>query len=230
MKSSIHCSRSALSVVLTWLYLNAVASLFQLWLGVAEKCSFDARIQRRGDFRDPGYNETSLLLSTSKTYHGASEADGSPLTYSSLTSEMKEAFTRNGTIPVEDFYVDDSNRSKGTRYEFGKSEIEEWILRAEKLVSASSLALEHRVKDGAAAARGLGPQRLRALRSRSSRGLIPVRPSSAVFLLSALDRAVSVASIGGTMNWTAAVMGSTSPWIECLLLAYGASSGELSRL
>jgi hypothetical protein len=115
-------------------------------------------------------------------------------------ADMLAAFTRCGAVPTGDYYVDDSGGGLGTHYRYSEREMERQVTAARAL--AASVARLALLPPAAAAAS------LLALQARG--GL--------VLLAEALRR-----HAGRVAGARALVVGSQTPVVEALLLAFNAS-------
>jgi hypothetical protein len=112
---------------------------------------------------------------------------------SSMPSDLRWAYTRCGTIAVGNFFVDDSREGKGTHYSHGRSDIDARVKAAARDLVSARAGRDVGVKA--------------SLHSRLAVAL--VEPS----VLARLTRP----------NSSAVVFGSSSPGVEALLIAAGAT-------
>ena len=113
-----------------------------------------------------------------------------------LPDDLKWAYTRCGTIPVESYYVDDSNAGKGTHYRYSAKEMERQELAALNLVTSVAKLAKLPAASTTTALNGKG----------------------LALLAEALRRHTS-----DTIGRHAVVFGSQTPIVETLLLAMNVS-------
>lgn len=114
--------------------------------------------------------------------------------------ELMDDFTLGGTIPMEYYYVDDSNKGKGTHYKYSYEDVSNMIDHAKKIVAnilSTSLP---------SPPQGHAPHAFTWLKQLTD-----------VWLVHSLHT-------HGVAGMRVVVFGSTSPWYESLVLAMGALS------
>lgn len=113
-------------------------------------------------------------------------------------AELLLNFTQNGKIPLKSYYVDDSNKGKGTHYKFSRIDVEARISQARSIVR--EVLRNPPPNPPSAISHGMWMSQLTDL-----------------WLIHALDRY-------GVEKKDIVVFGSTSPWYESLVLSMGAQS------
>ena len=104
-------------------------------------------------------------------------------------------YTMEGLVPVEHFYVDDTDRGKPTHYTFPSDDLKHMLAEAHRSVA--------------------NPMRLR----------LPKQRWLAEAIVAAMGREDDRASAENKQSEPQAVVfGSSEPWVECLLLAAGAQN------
>ena len=86
--------------------------------------------------------KSTLLLNHQPTqiiteYHGFWESNRLPIRLHGLPPEVLQHFTLNHSVPVEHFFVDDSNRSHGTYLRFSRQQIEDNYLSISRELAAT---------------------------------------------------------------------------------------------
>lgn len=115
--------------------------------------------------------------------------------------EMVERYTMDGRIPIENFYVDDTNGGIGTNFGYTSKEISQYIDGAKKLSNNIEKAIADIQKQG------------------FSPNILLAKLKKQDWLYFSLYNYSNLIT-----NSKCVVFGSTNPWVESLCIAYGASS------
>lgn len=115
--------------------------------------------------------------------------------------EMMEAYTRDGQIPMEYFYVDDTINGEGTHFRFSRDQINKMVIEAKKLFDKIKAGTNHMQS------RGISREAM----------LMKLRKEDWLYF-ALLDYESTL------KDKRVAVIGSISPWVETLCLALGVGS------